>query len=288
MASPLVIHRPRTLDEAFLHLQAHAGAAKIVAGSTALTILLRQGFISPEALVSLDRIPGLAAIEVSESEIRLGALVTHRAVELSPEVRRRIPALAHAFGVVANVRVRNVATVGGVLAEADYASDPPAVFVSLDAEVVVQGPGGERVIPAADFVRDFYETALEPNEIVTGVRVPLPKLRTRAVYEKFSTRSSEDRPCIGVAAVVRLAEDDRTCEDVRVVVGAVASTPQRFRDAERIAVGNAMTAQIATEIAEAYAERIDPLDDLRGSAWYRREMVRVWIRRALKRVAGDA
>lgn len=282
MSGRLTIHRPRTLDEALLFLEAHRGEAKIVAGSTALTILLRQGLISPEALVSLDRVAGLDAIELKDGALHLGALVTHRDVERSPLVRRHLPVLAHAFGVVANVRVRNVATVGGVLAEADYASDPPAVFAMLDAEIVARGSAGERTIPATDFVRDFYETALEPNEIITGVRVPLHAPNTRAVYEKFSTRSSEDRPCIGVAALVRLEDDNRTCEDVRVVVGAVASTPQRFPDVEDLAPSRELTPALAAEIAEEYAERIDPLDDLRGSSWYRREMIRVWVRRALE------
>ncbi|MGH7716473.1 MAG: FAD binding domain-containing protein [Vulcanimicrobiaceae bacterium] len=278
----MTIHRPRTIDEVLLLLETHRSEAKIVAGSTALTILLRQGLISPEALVSLDRICGLHTIDVKDGVLKLGALVTHRAVERGVLVREHVPVLSHAFGVVANVRVRNVATVGGVLAEADYASDPPAVFVMLDAEIVVRSNACERVIPAGEFVRDFYETALEPNEIITGVRVPLPAPRTRAVYEKFSTRSSEDRPCIGVAALVRFAEDNRTCEDVRVVVGAVASTPQRFRDVEALAMSRELTPALAQEIAEEYADRIDPLDDLRGSSWYRREMIRVWVRRALE------
>src|SRR5579883_1062931 len=121
MPAALTIHRPRTLDEALLHLQVHGDEAKLVAGSTALTILLRQRLIVPEALVSLDRLTGLKEIRVEGGVLHLGALVTHRDVELSPVVRRHIPVLAHAFGVVANVRVRNVATVGGVLAEADYA-----------------------------------------------------------------------------------------------------------------------------------------------------------------------
>jgi len=288
MSSPLMIHRPRSIDEVLTLLEAHRGEAKIVAGATALTILLRQGLISPEALISLDRISGLDAIDIKDGVLTLGARVTHRAVERDPLVRQNIPVLAHAFGVVANVRVRNVATVGGVLAEADYASDPPAVFVMLNADIVVRSNGGARVIPAGEFVRDFYETALEPNEIITGVRVALPGPRTRAVYEKFSSRSSEDRPCIGVAALVQFAEDNRTCEAVRVVVGAVASTPQRFHDVEARALSRDLTPALAQEIAEEYADRVDPIDDLRGSSWYRREMIRVWVRRALENVHAAA
>src|SRR6185295_5939038 len=145
--------------------------------------------------------------------------------------------LAFTFGTVANVRVRNAATVGGVLAEADYASDPPTAFLALDASVEVASPGGARQIAIGDFFRGFYETALEPNEIVTHVRVPLPATGTSAVYEKFVTRSSEDRPCVGVFAALRVADDGR-CDELRVAAGAVAEVPQRFPDIEALAHGH--------------------------------------------------
>jgi carbon-monoxide dehydrogenase medium subunit len=184
--------------------------------------------------------------------------------------------------------VRNVATVGGVVAEADYASDPPALFLALDAEIEAQGPTGKRTIPASEFFLSFYTTALEQNEIVTAVRVPVPQPGTRAVYEKFVTRSSEDRPCVGVAASIRLSADSGITEDVRVAVGAASETPQRFTDLEETAVGREMTEDLARSIAEGYAERIDTLDDMRGSAWYRTEMVKVWVRRALMHALTDA
>jgi carbon-monoxide dehydrogenase medium subunit len=193
-------------------------------------------------------------------------------------VREAVPVLADTFGKVANVRVRHAATVGGVLAEADYASDPPAVLLALDAQVDVQGPGGQRTIPVAQFFTGFYETSLEPGEIVTRVRVPVPEPGTRAVYEKYVTRSSEDRPCLGVIAAVGPGGD------LRVAVGAVAETPQRFPEIEAMARGRAekLDEQTIRAIADAYAERIEPLSDMRGSAWYRTEMVRVWVRRAIQ------
>jgi carbon-monoxide dehydrogenase medium subunit len=171
--------------------------------------------------------------------------------------------------------------VGGVLAESDYASDPPAVFVALDAEVDVYGPNGARSIPATEFFIAFYETAIETDEIVTGVRVPIPPAGTGGVYEKYVTRSSEDRPCVGVAAVVRLDGNGRF-EDLRVGVGAAAETPQRFPDLEDLAKGQANERELLVRIAEGYAERIEALDDMRGSAWYRTEMVKVWVRRAIE------
>jgi len=283
----LDFHRPATLDEAVAQLAAYGDEAKVVAGSTALAILLRQRLIAPRALVSIGHLPGLSTIDVEDGVLVLGALVTHRQVELSATVREALPVVAETFGRVANVRIRNAATVGGVVAEADYASDPPCVFVALDAEIEAIGPGGVRRIPAGDFFLGFYTTALEPAEVVTAVRVPLLAAGSGAVYEKFVTRSSEDRPCVGVAAVVRFGADG-SIADLRVAVGAAAELPNRHRDVEEGCVGRTLDEALATEVAEAYAERVDPLDDLRGSAWYRREMVRVWVRRGIMNAAARA
>ena len=287
MLQPPELLQPRSIPEAVALLGRYGEEAKVVAGATALTIMLRQRLIAPRALVAIGGLPDLEAIDRADGHLHLGALATHRAVELSPLVRRELPVLASTFARVANVRVRNAATVGGVLAEADYASDPPAVFLALDAEIEVVGPNGARTIPASEFFLGFYETALAPEELVTGVRVPIPAARTAAVYEKFVTRSSEDRPCLGVAAVVRLGADGQTCEDLRVAVGAAADTPQRFPKYEALAHGQVLDEDLARTVAERYAESIDPIADMRGSAWYRTEMVRVWVRRAIMRARDE-
>ncbi len=279
MANQLSILQPRSIDEATRLLADLGDDARVVAGATAITLLLRQRLIAPRWLVSLGAIEGLASIECVGGWLQLGALVRHRDVEMHPLVQQRWRVLAEAFGSVANVRIRNAATVGGVLAEADYASDPPSVFVALDAEISVTGPLGERVIPAREFFQGFYETALASDEIVTGVRVPSAPLG--AAYEKYKSRSSEDRPCVGVAAVVQLADDRSTCQDLRVVVGAASEKPERLSDAEAIAHGQRLTDELVATVADAYAAHVDTLSDLRGSAWYRTEMIRVWVRRAV-------
>ncbi len=281
MADWLAFVQPTSIEQAVEHLVRHAGDARIVAGSTALTILLRERLIQPASLISINRIPGLKGIDLEDGSLRIGALVTHRDMELSPLVQRVAPVLAKAFAVVANVRIRNAATVGGLLAEADYASDPPAAFLALDASVEATGANGVRHIPIGAFFRGFYETALASDEIVTGVRVPVPPPDARAVYEKYVTRSSEDRPCVGTAAVVRLSPDRGKCEELRVAVGAASETPQRFHDVEATASGTVLDDDVIGAVADAYAERIDTLDDMRGSAWYRTEMIRVWVRRAI-------
>lgn len=275
-------HRPTDLGEAIALLDELGEEARIVAGSTAVSIMLGQGLIAPRALVSIGQVPGMAGIRRNNGHLEIGALTTHRAVELSPLVRETIPVLAETFELVANVRVRNAATVGGVLAEADYASDPPAVLLALDASVVARGPTGERTIPLKAFFKAFYETDLAANEILTTLRVPIPPEGTAASYQKFVTRSSEDRPCVGVVAAIRFAADGRTIDDLRIAVAAAAETPQRFPEVEATARGAELSDELVRRLADEYAERIDTLDDLRGSAWYRTRMVRVWIRRAIQ------
>jgi len=286
MTRELAFLRPRTIAEATALLAEHGDEAKVVAGATALTIMLRNRLIDPGVLVSIGAIDGLDTIALDGDVLRLGALATHRAVERDPLVRSALPVLADTFAVVANVRVRNAATVGGVMAEADYASDPPAVLLGLDAQIVAEGPAGIRRIPAADFFVAFYETSLAPDEIVTAVEVPLPAAGTGAVYEKFVTRSAEDRPCVGVFAAARAAGG--TFSDIRVSVGAAAEIPQRFADLEALGAGTDLSLDVCRAIADGYASRIETLDDVRGSAWYRTEMIRVWVRRALERARAGA
>jgi aerobic carbon-monoxide dehydrogenase medium subunit len=282
------LYQPRSVDEAVDVLARLGDGAKVVAGGTALTIMLRQQLIAPDALVSIGGLEGLDRIERSDGELLLGALATHRQVETSPLVRELAPTLAETFGKVANIRVRNAATVGGVMAESDYASDPPTLLLALDAEVEATGPDGSRTIPASEFFVAFYETLLAPDEILTGVRVPLPAADAGTSYIKYVTRSSEDRPCVGVAALVRLADDGRRCAELRVAVGAAAEIPQRLPEVEALAAGRELSPELLGEIAGRYADAIDTLDDMRGSAWYRTEMVRVWVRRAIEQAGDDA
>jgi carbon-monoxide dehydrogenase medium subunit len=260
---------PSTLDAA-LALRAERDDATVLAGGTFLGILINQGFVDPPAVLSLAGIRELRALEVRDGELRIGAMVTHRALERDARVRAGWPALARAFSLVASPRVRNQATVGGVLADADYASDPPAMLSALDAQVVLRSAGGEREVAVEDLILGYYETCIAADELLVEVRVPAAP--DRAVYRKFRSRSSEDRPCVAVAAARRGAT-------LRVVVGAVADTPQHFPDV--CARGPAR----AAEIGRAYAERIAPIDDARGSAAYRRRVTAVEVRRAIEALA---
>jgi aerobic carbon-monoxide dehydrogenase medium subunit len=185
------------------------------------------------------------------------------------------PVLARAFGLVASPRVRNVATVGGVLADAEYASDPPAMLAALGARAVLRSPRGDREVTVGELILGYYETCIEPDELLVQVRVPAQP--ARATYRKFRSRSAEDRPCVAVAAT-------RGGGRLRVVVGAVAEVPQHFPDVCALADGRLDT-EVATEIGRRYAERIEPIDDARGSGAYRRRVTAVEVRRALEELA---
>jgi carbon-monoxide dehydrogenase medium subunit len=264
---------PSSLEEALALRAEHGDDATVLAGGTFLGILMNQGFLSPPAFLSLGRAGDLAGIEVADGELRLGAMTTHSAVERSAAVREGWPVLARAFGLVASPRVRNQATVGGVLADADYASDPPAVLAALGARAVLRSPRGERRVGIGELILGYYETCIEPDELLVSVEVP--PAPERAVYRKFRSRSTEDRPCVAVAAT-------RDAGTVRVVVGAVADVPQHYADVCALADGEVLDADLRAEIARRYAERVEPMSDSRGSAAYRRRVTQVEVRRALE------
>src|SRR6266576_2686909 len=271
---------PATLEEALALRASFGDEATVLAGGTFIGILMNQNILKPQTLLSLHAIPDLAFIKASggnreTSYLRIGAMTTHRTVESSALVHRMCPILASTFSLVASPRVRNQATVGGVLADADYASDPPTLLQALNARVVVRSEKSEREIPVEELIIGYYETSLRPDELLVEVRVP--RNRERVVYRKFRSRSSEDRPCVAVAA----AQVDGK---LRVVVGAVAEKPQYFPEICALAEGETggYTRELVTEIGQRYAESIEPISDSRGSAAYRRRVIAVEVRRALE------
>jgi carbon-monoxide dehydrogenase medium subunit len=248
--------------------------------------MLQQKLIAPSVLISLGRVPNYDFIRLEEDGLHTGALTKIRDIERSDVVKGFCPALAYTFHVVANVRVRNQATIGGNLSAADYAADPPAMLTALNARVQVQGPKEKREVSLNDFFLGFYTTALEPNEILTEIFIPKLSSSTRATYQKYTSISAEGRPCVAVGAVADFDSDGK-CKDLRIAVGAAVETPQRLNDAEAMAHGSFLTDDLIAAIAEEYSLRLDPLSDVRGSAWYRKEMIRVFVKRALEEVRHD-
>jgi carbon-monoxide dehydrogenase medium subunit len=274
--------QPESISEALAALAKYGDEAKLIAGGSAVVLMLQQRLIAPDVLISLGRVPDLDYIRAVDDGLYLGPLVSLRDIERSPLVQARYPALARACGVVGNVRIRNQATLGGNLAEADYASDPPAMLMALDASVTAAGPHGSRQISLSDFILGFYTTALQPDELITGISIPALPLSTRMTYVKFKSRSSQDRPCVGIAVVAEF--EGEICSDLRVAVGAACEVPRRLPEVEALARSQMLTDEVIAEIAQGYAANIETLEDLRGSAWYRTRMIHVHVRRALEEV----
>ena len=271
-------HEPRSLEEALALRAEHGDEATVVAGGSFLGIVINQKLLAPTRLVALRRVPDLDYIEAGDGLLRLGAMATHRSVEQHGVVQEGWPSLAFTFSVVASPRVRNQATVGGVVADADYASDPPSMLAALRARVVARSVREEREIPMDEFILGHYATALEEDELVIELRIP--QSSGPSVYRKFRSRSSEDRPCVSVAAA-------RDNGDLKVVVGAVADRPQYFPELCALARGETITNELATEIGRRYAEEIEPLSDSRGSERYRKRVIAVEVRRALEDIRDD-
>lgn len=277
---PFGLVEPESLREAVDAITRLDGEARLVAGGTALVPMIRLGLVKPDRLVSLHRLRDLTEIRVDGTALELGAMATHADIERSGAVRDGWPLLAEAVRRVATPAIRTSGTIGGNLAYAESASDPAPALLCHDSEVRLVGPRGSRTVPIARFFRSFYETALEPGEIVTAVRVPAPPTGARGGYIKFTSRSAEDKPLVGVAALIVLDASGR-CADARLALGGAAPTPIRARAAESALRGEALTDAVARAAAEAAARDAEPLSDLMGSAEYRREMIRVWVRRLL-------
>lgn len=276
--------RPKTLAEAARALAGAGEDGTLVAGGTAVVLMLREGLIAPSQLISLDAVtdPDYRGLGRTGQTVRIGGGQTISQVAASPLVRDLLPSLAHACAQVGNPRVRNRATLAGNLAEADYGSDPPAVLVCLGAYCRTISPRGTRTIAVRDLLTGYYETALAPDEIIVEVHVPVPAPGTGLSYVKYVSRSSEDRPCVGVAASIRTAGG---VPEYTVVVGAVAGVPQVCADLLARTRGRPPGPDTYAELAAGYAARIRPLADARGSAWYRARMIEVFVRRALRHAA---
>lgn len=269
---------PTSLDETCGLLREHGSDAKLLAGGTALVMWLRMGLLDPGVVVSLDRVPGLDGIAFDPSEgLRIGAGVKHRDLELCPEVRERYPLLRETFRKVAQPRIRLMATVGGNLSHGDPMTDPGASFIALDAEVTLRSSRGERILPVEEFFVDYYETALEPDEVLTCVRVPPPAARGWS-HVKFTPRSEEDFATVGVA-VAMSGEGDR-CDDVRIALNSAGPAIFRARAAEEALRGREVTPARLDEAGAAAAAAADPIEDVRGSSEYKREVAAVLVRRA--------
>jgi carbon-monoxide dehydrogenase medium subunit len=269
---------PESLDEAIKLLAESGGDAKILAGGHSLLPAMKLRLAQPAKLIDLRKIPGLNEIKVDANGTTIGAMVTHVNVARSAEVQRALPALAEACGLVGDIQVRNRGTLGGSLAHADPAGDPPAAFLALDGSVVVKGPNGERTIAGTDFFVDILTTALAEDEIVTAVKFPVLATGTGTAYVKFEHPASH-YALTGVAAAVKLGSDGKV-EAVKVGVTGVGPKAYRATGVEEALVGK--DAGAVADAASHAADGIDCNDDIHASADYRAHLATVFTRRALQ------
>lgn len=284
---PFEYRTPKNLKEVNATLKEFGGDAKLIAGGTALVIMMKQRLVRPSCLVSLRSVRGLNGIELKNGGIAIGGLATHREVEGSPLIRRRLPMLAETYHHVATLRVRNMATVGGGLAHADPNQDPPPSLIALGATVKATSANGSRIIPLDEFFKDYYETVLNEDEIITEVMVPKPASNTGAAYIKFLPRTADDYATVSAAAVLTLDKTKKTIADVRIALGSVGVTPIRATAAEALLRGQPLKSEAFAEAGEKAKEAVDPVSDFRGSAGYKKDMAAVFVRRALEKALAD-
>ena len=273
--------RPDSVDEAVRVLAGAGDEAKVLAGGQSLLPLLRLRLAFPELVVDVGRIPGLRGVREDGDTLVIGAMTTHHDVIHDPLVRRHAALLASATATVADPAVRHRGTLGGSLAHADPAADLPGVVLALDGELVAQGPGGRRTIPARDFFVDYLQTALAPDELLVEVRMPKAD-GWGFHYEKFH-RVAQAYAIVGVAALVR--RDDGHISEARVGLTNMGSTPLRAAAAEAAMIG-AGDAESVARATEAAAEGTRPSQDVSASPEYREHLARVLTRRAVLAAAG--
>ena len=272
---------PRTLREAAGLLESGETPVRPIAGGTALMLMMKMGVLRPARLVSLRAVESkYSTIETTaDGGLRIGAMSTLSALGHSPVVKSRAPVITRTLKTLSNVRVRNVATVGGHLAHADPHMDLPPVLIALGASITIVSPAGERTLPLDKLYLGYLETTLGRSELIAEVTVPAQGSR-RAAYLKCTTRSADDWPALGVA--VALDTDGAVVRDARIVIGAATDTPTRLAKAEGVLRGARADDAVLRRAGEAGAAEAAVISDQHGTAAYKRELLRVYLARAVR------
>ena len=281
--TPFEIFEPRTMREASSLLDAADGSVRPISGGTALMLMMKAGVFQPTRLVSLRSVePQYSEIKFSaDGAVNIGALATLSMLEHSQELQRSFPVIAYSMKDLSNVRVRNVATVGGCLAHGDPHMDLPPILIALGASVRVIGPQGERVIAVAELLTGYYETQLAKNELISEVMIP-PQNGKRAVYLKCTTRAAHDWPALGVA--VSITSDRDGVKEANVVISAATERAMLAERTSAILVGQRPSNKLLQKAGEAASSEVDLIGDAQGSVPYKRQLVRVYVQRALRKV----
>ena len=277
---------PRTLGDAISLLEKYGDEAKILSGGHSLIPMMKLRFASPEYLIDINGIPGLSYIREENGVVNIGALTREAEIEHADYLKQHFPIFADVTKLIADPQVRNMGTIGGNLAHGDAANDHPAVMLALRATIVAMGPGGERTIPIDEFFFGFYQTALQPNEILTAIQFPVPPKGTGSAYHKLE-RKVGDYATAGVAIQLTL-DGNGTCTAVGIGLTNVNATPLRAERSEQALLGKKISDETIAEAAKYASEDCNPSADLRGSEEYKRAMVGVLMKRMIHKAAERA
>lgn len=270
---------PRTLEETLTLLDRYRDECKVIAGGQSLLVLMRQGLVAPGNIISIKGLSRLNYIKSEAGEgLKIGALTTHRAIEKSPVLKNGFGVLVEMEHRLASVQTRNWGTIGGNLSHGDPAGDPAPVLMALNAILKIDGLKGERTIPVEDFFLDYFETALGPDELLTGIQIPVAPPHTGTAYTKFNIIES-DMAIVGVAVSITLGPERNICSDIRIALGASAPTPVRARRAEEVLRGREVTEDTLKEAGQVASTEAEPVSDISASEEYRRELVKVLVTR---------
>jgi carbon-monoxide dehydrogenase medium subunit len=276
---PFELAEPTSFAAAIALLDPDDATVRPIAGGTALMLMMKAGVFHPEKLVSLRKIERkYSNIWVDDDELVIGAMTTLSALERSNEVTKLAPIITQTLLTLSNVRVRNVATVGGALAHGDPHMDLPPVLMALHATVTVAGPAGQHTIAVDDLFAGYYETTLAKNELIAEVRVPAQGVR-KGVYLKVTTGSADDWPALGVAAIIE--SEGNSIKSASLVASAATEKATRLKSVEALLKGRTATHDLFRQAGDAAVEGVELVSDVRGSAPYKRELLRVYVRRAL-------
>ena len=252
---------------------------RVLAGGCGILLLMKQNLYFPRALVNIKKIPKLNTIQQDNGAVRIGTLATHNGVKDTRLVQEKLPLLSEALGYVATNRIRNMATFGGTLAHADPTSDAAPALLALEAKVVVMGSQGERKIELAAFFKDYFETVLEPAEVIKEIIVPIPPATAAGVYTRFQVRKAMDKAMPGVAALIELEEDKKTIRSARIGLSGVGNRCLRLEEAEQFLVGKEDHRDIRQKIGDIIKATIEPVEEYHYTLDYKKQIAAVFLQR---------
>jgi carbon-monoxide dehydrogenase medium subunit len=294
--------KPKTIEETLTLLVRYGEKAKLVAGGTDVIVMIKQKKMSPDILISLQGIPGLNEIKYN-GFLSIGPMVTHRMIEKSELIKKDFSALADAVSWLGSIQIRNVATIGGNICTAAPSADTATPLLVLGTQVKIKGLKEERTIPIEEFFKGPGETVLKTGEMIKELIIPKPLPNTGSAYYKLQRRLALDLPILGVSVLLsldknkvtcsdmlctaspissilhKMEEDEIVCKEVRIALGVAAPTPMRAIKAEGLLRGKKLSDELLEEAAETVAKEAQPRDSIRGEAWYRRDMIRVLVKR---------